>query len=122
MSRKVRSEGTTLQFSQEPFSQKERKDKTLQGEVWPIPWIGRFGKKKQIKKLIKTKTATLKIPERNPSFIYGNANESGFFRVLHDTAELSKITKNFDQLPALERQGLYMFCEAFEEYRVNTKA
>jgi len=106
MSRKVRSEGTTLQFSQEPFAKKERKDKPLQEEVWPIPWIGRFGKKKQIKKLIKTKTATLKIPERNPSFIYGNANESGFFRVLHDTAELSKITKNFDRLPSLERQGL----------------
>lgn len=104
--RKVKSNRTELHFTQERFLQTSRKTSNIRSEIWTIPWVGRVGKSKLIRKLITARTGLLRIKGAPPSFIYGNANESGFFRVLHDSDELTRLTRNFDLLPSMERQGL----------------
>jgi aminopeptidase N len=41
-----------------------------------------------------------------PRFIYGNADEGGFFRPLHDADEIRRLSESIGSLKAVERMGL----------------
>jgi len=44
--------------------------------------------------------------KHTPRFIYGNADEGGFFRPLHDAAEIRRLSQSLGSLKAVERMGL----------------
>ena len=44
--------------------------------------------------------------KHNPRFIYGNADEGGFFRPLHDADEIRRLSESIGSLKAVERMGL----------------
>jgi len=51
--------------------------------------------------------ARMRIPlKHTPRFIYGNADEGGFFRPLHDADEIRRLSESLGSLKAVERMGL----------------
>jgi puromycin-sensitive aminopeptidase len=78
---------------------------------WPIPWIGRLGDAASAdtrleKRLLRKARERLDLPTPAPRFVYANADESGFFRPLHDASELRALTANLAALTPEERMGL----------------
>ncbi|UCE85228.1 MAG: M1 family metallopeptidase, partial [Deltaproteobacteria bacterium] len=78
---------------------------------WPIPWVGRLGEAgsaetRLSRRLLQRARETMDLPEPPPRFVYANADESGFFRPLHDAALLGAITENLPALSPVERMGL----------------
>jgi puromycin-sensitive aminopeptidase len=79
---------------------------------WPIPWVARLGEAgsgetRLVKKLVVRARDRMDLPEGPaPRFVYANADESGFFRPLHDAAELRAISENLPALTPVERMGL----------------
>ncbi len=77
---------------------------------WPIPWVGRIGggrggRGKLERRLLSG--ARDRIPLKHiPRFIYGNADEGGFFRPLHDADEIRRLSTSLGSLKAVERMGL----------------
>jgi puromycin-sensitive aminopeptidase len=77
---------------------------------WPIPWVGRIGggrggRGKLERRLLSG--ARDRIPlKHTPRFIYGNADEGGFFRPLHDADEIRRLSESLGSLKAVERMGL----------------
>ncbi len=79
-------------------------------EKWPIPWVGRVqgetGRPKLVRKLITTTTDRIDLGRGATRFVYGNADEGGFFRPLHDGRELRALAVHLPQLSVVERMGL----------------
>jgi puromycin-sensitive aminopeptidase len=78
---------------------------------WPIPWVGRIGggrrggRGKLERHLLSG--AKHRIPlKHTPRFVYGNADEGGFFRPLHDADEIRRLSESLGSLKAVERMGL----------------
>jgi puromycin-sensitive aminopeptidase len=105
--RKERGDRTELHFRQERFTLGAA---TATDALWPIPWLGRVGTKggrtHTVRKLITGKSGKLVIEAADPRFIYGNADESGFFRPIHHANELTRLLKHLRALSAVERLGL----------------
>ncbi|NNL86847.1 MAG: M1 family peptidase, partial [Myxococcales bacterium] len=105
--RKERGDQTELHFRQERFT---LGDAPASDALWPIPWLGRIGTKTgrthTARKLITGKSGKLVIEKADPRFIYGNADEAGFFRPIHHTDELARLLKHLQALSAVERLGL----------------
>lgn len=72
---------------------------------WPIPWVGRTGRKATQRHLFTKSRETLPLASAAP-FLYGNADEGGFFRPLHDADELRRLTASLGSLTPVERMGL----------------
>ena len=102
--------GTRLAFRQERF----RLGKARAGAAsqrWAIPWVGRLGsasgrRTKTTRALLTRARESVTLEGRAPRFVYGNADEGGFFRPLHGPAELRALTENLDLLSPVERMGL----------------
>jgi len=79
-------------------------------ERWPIPWVGRVGRPggrtRLERKLIASARASVDLGPSLDSFVYGNADEGGFFRPLHDAAGLRALVAALPSLTAVERMGL----------------
>jgi len=79
-------------------------------ERWPIPWVGRVagakGRPKLVRKLVTAATDRIDLGPGAPRFVYGNADESGFFRPLHDAAGTRALAEHLPALSAVERMGL----------------
>ena len=77
---------------------------------WPIPWVGRLGKPGRgtqlERRLLEKRREVMVLPGEAPRFVYGNADEGGFFRPLHDEAELAVLAASRAELGAVERMGL----------------
>jgi puromycin-sensitive aminopeptidase len=77
---------------------------------WPIPWVGRIGGGRGGRGRLERRLlsgARDRMPLKHiPRFIYGNADEGGFFRPLHDTDEIRRLSKSLGSLKAVERMGL----------------
>jgi len=77
---------------------------------WPIPWVARLGEGSHATRLERrlfTKTRErISLPGTTPLFVYGNADEGGFFRPLHDEAELTALAGSLAALQPVERMGL----------------
>jgi len=83
---------------------------TATRQKWMIPWVGRVGdargRARIVRKIITAATARVDLGAGETRFLYGNADEGGFFRPLHDTAGLRALTENLPMLTAVERMGL----------------
>lgn len=79
--------------------------------TWPVPLVvktpGR-GKAATARELVKKKSDWVPFAKgTTPPWFYGNAEEGGFYRVLHDAATLRALTKDGGKhLQAVERMGL----------------
>jgi aminopeptidase N len=112
--RRVTSRGQPeLELRQQRFTeqpQRKRAGTARDATLWPIPWLGRFGGSRGGRGKLERhllRGAVTRIPLENaPRFIYANAEESGFFRPLHDAAEIRQLANNLDSLSAVERMGL----------------
>jgi len=78
---------------------------------WPIPWVGRIGgarrggRGKLERRLLTGAKDRIEL-KHTPRFIYGNADEGGFFRPLHDAEEIRRLSESIGSLNAVERMGL----------------
>jgi puromycin-sensitive aminopeptidase len=106
----------TIELAQERFlSLPTRNAKTKRATSrWTIPWVGRVGGDgcgRDPEDMHTTKHLLSKLRDRVPSaggkptWIYGNANEAGFFRIEHSEAEREKLLANLPDLSPLERIG-----------------
>ncbi len=97
--------GTKLAYRQQRFLAKGAR----RAAPWPIPFVGRVGTKsgtRRVRKLLDKRSGALQLGPGPLRFIYGNADESGFFRPAHEAAELEALAKNRRRLDAVERLGL----------------
>ncbi len=110
ITRKSRDGGTELTVRQERFRSKGGRARAGGRESWPIPWVGRIGtgrtRSRTERALLTKKRQVLTLPVAKPRFVYGNADEGGFFRPLHAPEELAAIAGSLDALSAVERMGL----------------
>ncbi|HEX7481500.1 MAG TPA: M1 family aminopeptidase [Polyangiales bacterium] len=85
-------------------------------ERWAVPWVGRLGVAEPVsgayqeqdsllRHLLVTKQTRLALPA-SATFVYGNADEGGFFRPLHSEADLQQLAQALPQLSTTERLGL----------------
>jgi puromycin-sensitive aminopeptidase len=76
---------------------------------WPIPWVGRAGGavgSRSVRQLLARTRGEFELEGEAPRFLYGNAEEAGFFRPLHTREELASIAQHSRELTPVERQGL----------------
>ncbi len=77
---------------------------------WPIPWVGRIGtargRTRTERELVTRRRQVIELAATTPRFVYGNADEGGFFRPLHDPEELQALGQALGSLSAVERMGL----------------
>jgi len=97
-----------LQLRQERFlarPARRRPDTTN----WPIPWVarvGRRGRPRIERHLVTRARQRVRLGEGEIRFIYGNADEAGFFRPCHGPRELEALRNSLTQLTVVERMGL----------------
>jgi aminopeptidase N len=96
-----------LRFEQQRFLSNPRS--SAKGALWPIPWVGRVASGERtvpVRQLLTKRRGEIELPVRGPRFVYGNAEEGGFYRPLHDVAELAAFAGALDALAPIERMGL----------------
>ncbi len=100
-------DGRALELRQERFLQQSGRAKAA---PWPIPWVARMGSGggagRLERRLVTRARERVTLPARAPRFVYGNAEESGFFRPLHEGRELEGLLGSLGALSAVERMGL----------------
>jgi aminopeptidase N len=110
---------TVLRFRQERFeasptsaSQSKRSGGSKRKPSrWPIPWVGRVARAGRRRAgteryLVGRVRDELILDDAPLRFVYGNADEGGFFRPLHDPEELRALAEDQGALTAVERMGL----------------
>jgi puromycin-sensitive aminopeptidase len=112
--RRAKSAGrTVLEFQQRRFLEQPARKRAGSRKPltrWPIPWVGRIGggrggRGKLERHLLSG--ARDRIPLKHiPRFVYGNAEEGGFFRPLHEADEIRRLSRSLGSLKAVERMGL----------------
>jgi len=104
-----RKDGFHLQLKQERFYQQPPKQPSP--GKWAVPWVGRVGRSRSgggqlVRHLLTRKRERIFLGKRPPRFVYGNANEGGFFRAAHGPRELAALGRALASLAAVERMGL----------------
>jgi puromycin-sensitive aminopeptidase len=103
-----------LRLQQERFSARgpersaEGKARASKPLRWQVPWVGRVGSGKQIRierHLLDTARAVVPLRGARADFVYGNADEGGFFRPLHHPRDLPALLRALPQLAPSERLG-----------------
>jgi puromycin-sensitive aminopeptidase len=77
---------------------------------WPIPWVARLGgtrggRGRLVRRLVSRARERVDLGKRAPRFVYGNAEEGGFFRPLHGKEDLTALLGSLSSLSAVERMG-----------------
>jgi len=112
--RRAKSAGRpVLEFRQRRFLEQgpRKRAKSRQPRTrWPIPWVGRIGggrggRGKLERHLLSGARHRISL-KHTPRFVYGNADEGGFFRPLHDADEICRLSRSLGSLKAVERMGL----------------
>jgi puromycin-sensitive aminopeptidase len=108
---KLERTGNTLRYRQTRFhaSAPKRKSKHPASPAWPIPFVARVATRsgsRTERELLTRKSGKIELGRGAPGFVYGNAEESGFFRPLHAPEELRAIAKGRGRLAPVERLGL----------------
>ncbi len=107
--RRVRRKGRTLlALRQERFHARPRRGAAA--VRWPIPWVGRVGgaragSSRLVRHLVSRVRDEVELPA-GARWVYGNAEEGGFLRPLHDEEELASLLAALPALPPIERMGL----------------
>ena len=106
--RRVERDGRSwLRFQQERFL--SNPSARVNGALWPVPWVGRVAageSTRTLRQLLTRRRGEIELPVRGPRFVYGNAEEGGFYRPLHDAGELAALAGALDALAPIERMGL----------------
>jgi puromycin-sensitive aminopeptidase len=100
-----------LAFEQRRFRPRAAKGARREPDPrWPIPWVGRLGKPGRgsglERRLLEKRREIVVLEGEAPRFVYGNADEGGFFRPLHEEAELAVLSASRADLLPVERMGL----------------
>jgi puromycin-sensitive aminopeptidase len=108
-----------LRFRQERFeaspasrsASKRSAGRKAKPSRWPIPWVGRVartGRRRTTteRHLVGRVRDELVLEGEPVRFVYGNADEGGFFRPLHDPEELGLLAEELNAITAVERMGL----------------
>ena len=99
-----------LTLVQSRFSLRRAARPPRAAQRWPIPWVGRIGggagRPRLARKLLVAASERIDLGRRQPAFVYGNADEGGFFRPAHAPAELRALASSLPALTAVERMGL----------------
>ncbi len=103
-----------IRLRQERFTagaQRRSARKPAAATRWPIPWVGRVGRgndgnARAIRHLFSKARDTAPGQGAALTWIYGNAGEAGFFRVLHGESEWEDLLASRTSLSPLERIGL----------------
>ena len=100
-----------LAVEQERFFTSPREPDSERATRWPIPAVIRVqptsGRARQERVLIETRRARLDLgPAERVAWAYANADESGFYRPVHDAALLEAIGADVRRLTPAERAGL----------------
>ena len=108
--RRRREHGRTiLDLHQQRFTERPLPGRRLR-ERWPIPWVARVATPKRRTRLLRR--LLTRVHERvvlegpAPRFVYANADESGFFRPLHDEEDFRALLHSPRTLSPVERMGL----------------
>ncbi|RIL02800.1 MAG: hypothetical protein DCC71_15965 [Proteobacteria bacterium] len=111
--RSTKAGRSALSLRQERFYADPRhaqSSRTRSSQRWPIPWVGRVadakGRVRTVRRVLTAATANVDLGAGVPAFVYGNADEGGFFRVQHDPALLRALAEHLPLLSAVERMGL----------------
>lgn len=99
-----------LELSQEPMTEDGRRSSSQTEPAWPIPWVGHLGTRKASsgqsqRHLLRGRREQIPLAVDRPRFVYGNAEESGFFRVQHGPREHAALLDHADELSVSERIG-----------------
>ncbi len=97
---RVRRKGDEIELHQERFRLRPKRGDRAR---WPVPWVGRVGRK-SVRHLLTR--ARERVPAPAGRFVYGNADEGGFFRPLHGASELRELASSLRSLRPVERMGL----------------
>ncbi|HET8940100.1 MAG TPA: M1 family metallopeptidase [Polyangiales bacterium] len=92
-----------------PSSHSKSKKKTGAAPRWPVPWVGRVGSGKKAtfaRHLLTKPSETIDLPAGDVRYVYGNADEGGFFRPLHASSDLPGLLDALPELSVSERIGL----------------
>lgn len=107
---KQKSQSVRVRLEQERFSATgPAKTKSTTPSRWPVPWVGRIGTGKGstlARHLLTKQTATIDLPKGDVRYLYGNADEGGFFRPLHASSDLPALLEALPELSVSERIGL----------------
>ncbi|MEE8580408.1 MAG: M1 family aminopeptidase [Myxococcota bacterium] len=101
-------------FQRPPKTSRTRQAKRTVGTIWPVPWVGSFGGGAERgqgqaltqRHLLTKRRERVAGPAGSWRFVYGNADEGGFFRPHHAAGELRDLLEHLPALSALERLGL----------------
>jgi len=119
IARKQRAGRDSLHFQQERFYARGPGGSGARGSAqaadepaWPLPWVGQLGvgsarapRRKPLRHLVKKLKDRLPIAQPKLRYIYGNADEGGFFRPLHDPRDLPALFDALPELSVTERLG-----------------
>ena len=102
---------SAVRLRQERFRARPGRSRRRGADVaWPIPWVGRVGgargRTRLVRALVRGASARVDLGPGAPRFVYGNADEGGYFRPLHDAAALRALAAHLDALTPVERMGL----------------
>jgi puromycin-sensitive aminopeptidase len=96
-------------LEQERFSARgPRAAKGANDQKWAVPWVGRVDrgpKSRSVRQLLTARRAKVDLGKSAPDFVYGNADEGGFFRPLHDPKDLPALLEALPRLSVSERLG-----------------
>ncbi len=100
-----------VQLSQERFlTLRPRRTKASRARVqlWAIPWLGRVGRgrrRSEIRHLLTRTRERVPLTTGAPTWLYGNADEAGFFRVDSGEHGAARLLAALPRLSAIERVG-----------------
>jgi puromycin-sensitive aminopeptidase len=98
-----------LVLAQTRFALRRGASARRSAQHWPIPWVGRIGgggRPRLERRLLARARERVDLGRTRPRFVYGNADEGGFFRPLHDADEMRALVGALPSLSAVERMGL----------------
>jgi puromycin-sensitive aminopeptidase len=107
---KQKSQPVRVRLEQERFlATGPSKTKSEDKSRWPVPWVGRVGTNKGAtlaRHLLTKQSTTIELPKGDVRYLYGNADEGGFFRPLHASSDLPALLAALPELSVSERIGL----------------
>jgi puromycin-sensitive aminopeptidase len=94
-----------------PRASKPRRNPAANGGkgLWHVPWVGKLGghgpEAALVRHVLTVPEETIELGRDDASYLYGNADEGGFFRPLHGARDLPALMSALPELDVRERLG-----------------
>jgi puromycin-sensitive aminopeptidase len=100
----------SVELEQQRFTARGPNGKNGNGSSprWVVPWVGRVdsgSESHSVRAVLRGRKARVEVGTQEPDFVYGNADEGGFFRPLHPLEELPSLLRALPKLSTSERLG-----------------